>query len=62
MIVKMPLAHSVDINCIQFCPVVSESAQSSIKLATCGDDNLLKIWELRRKGDGEDKEMVDESN
>lgn len=37
-------AHAADVNCVQWNP----KAQGGSKwmLATAGDDNLIKVWEL----------------
>lgn len=35
-------AHLNDINCVEFCP----DAETGLKLATCSDDCIIKIWSL----------------
>ena len=40
VIAKQNMAHSSDINCVQFCP------SDHRLLASCADDGLIKLWRI----------------
>ena len=40
IVAQMPMAHSNDVNCVQFHPVKGDI------LASCSDDGKIKIWKV----------------
>jgi WD40 repeat protein len=42
IVAKEFAAHPNDLNCVEWCPVI----ESGLILATCSDDNTIRLWSL----------------